>query len=291
MSNKTAKRMETQGGSVGKADENLIDRYVDAIYPRFSKEFAELVRSYYWHPSWRDTTPNAEETLSGRLNMVREWRKNSRKATVAVEKWGRLKFPGNARNLDFCKKDADPIEIVSRTCKGGSSNSGSWGMATWTKILTVAHPEEHYIFDSRVSCALNDYCAASKVPLPYYFPNLQAKTTSGRNGRKHPRNIAQEGFIDALKIAQGAEPVPGCAFLYFSLYCPLVEALAAKFSEDSAKLEPIYLFEKNQLDRAVREENINNAEIGFDFLPHLVEMALFMQGRKSREIVHSGTSE
>lgn len=127
-------------------------------------------------------------------------------------------------------------------------------------------PRKYFIFDARVSFALNQYCAEENANLPYFFPILPSRVNA--------RRVEQCAVIKRLE-SNGARRFPNCAVLYFDIYCPIITGLAEKLTNEF--VAPIMLYEQNQLDPIVRKNSAS--KFGFDILPHLVEMALFMKGK------------
>ncbi|WP_297609798.1 hypothetical protein [uncultured Sutterella sp.] len=244
---------------------NILKTYANTIYEGLEPEFASLIKCYSWP---KDSPPNIEDTIKLRASMARRWNLDPEATAVAAVEWGGLVYNRNARNKEFSY--GDPREIVERTCRTRSN----WGMATWTKILAVRDPNRYFIFDARVSLALNQYCADKEYPFDFFFPELSS--------RSKERNYAQRLAIEKLDKL-GAKPFSSCSSFYFDFYCPLIIALANKLSSDS-KI-PVIVFNENQLINDVRESNIIN--LGFDILPHFVEMALFMKGGDAISIAHS----
>ena len=238
----------------------MLNSYIDAIYKGLEPEFANLVKTYAWHKSAKCKTPNIEEIIEHRAQMANRWRINPEATAAEAVQWGGLDYLGNERNPEFCH--GDPREIVERTCK----NRSNWGLATWSKILAVRDPSKYFIFDARVSLAINKYCADAFVKVEFVFPILPS--------RIERRRLDQYEVIKKLEN-NGAKKFNNCAELYFDYYCPIIIGLANKMSADSCG--HVFLFGSDQLNDEVRKNNV--FKFGFDILPHLVEMALFMKGK------------
>ena len=148
-------------------------------------------------------------------------------------------------------------------------------LASWTKILAMRYPKDFFIFDSRVSNALNKLLCSSSLNgklaeagVRCFFPSLPAQSTTGMLAAEQKANI------DALKGKEKhMKPFSDCAVLYFDLYCPLIKKLARRLYEDpevnTVPLEEVFRPYLVGLDENFRKET----------LPHLVEMALFMYGK------------
>lgn len=123
--------------------------------------------------------------------------------------WGRIR--GHKEETMKCYANSDPNDLISW---------GKYGVASWSKALSIYDPDRYAIFDARVSTSLNALQIISGVENPTLFPVLPSQNSKiSKGNRLFPGYAASKRWH---KLQNST---------FYRLYIRLLEQTLAKMPE------------------------------------------------------------
>lgn len=274
----------------------VVKAYADEIFKQFKNNFEDFALGYQW-PAPPNKSKGCLETLGILQGFTQSWQNNpSGRENVAVDvlRWGGIYKVKPSKPGQPNKPAWNLISLLIKATDGancqkqyervihsefGSDDPKGCRMPSWTKVLAVANPRQFFIYDSRVSYALNQLCADALLSgkrdslFEYIFPPLSAR---GPKDKATGKYLPSQRDINHGKLLTKFHPAlqrfPTVRAFYFDFYCELIKAVAERFYSELDLQKMRAVFTPNgtpEEEEAFRHET----------LPHLVEMALFMYGK------------
>lgn len=261
-----------------------VDGYVEVIFEKFKPDFAHCAQDYEWTSGQQ--TYDCYKTIQKFNTFVEDWRddqlKNRLEVASQILDWGSIRvsattpvgqlicglISSRVSTADQTVMSAtNPFKTLVETYIAGRTPR-DWRIASWSKVLTVINPREFFICDSRVCYALNQLCSEKLLDgeLDYAFPCLPARISS----RDDEHNKLKQTFEENVQDFTDASD------FYFNFYCKLIKELASQFANPD-------LFDLTDLKKYLIKSGYSEDDQTFRYetLPHLIEMALFMYGKKN----------
>lgn len=194
---------------------------MDAFIPFFTGQLPHLETTYQWpkrvpankpDAPWQFTTNGARECIAMKHHLSSLWAQaepaqRQQLARWIVADWGGVRTNG-----------AGKINRYADTISSGLVPATLQGVASYSKILSVADCTRYAIYDSRVAAALNAVQLIYGAVEPRYFAHIPSRN---RTIRTFTNWFAKQPFTATWKAIGAAE--------VYNAYCQLLSELKQQF--------------------------------------------------------------
>ena len=197
-------------------------------------DFGVTVTGVTWYDKTRALKRGLSQVWASRPN------KRTALADYAVRIWGGVK-----RNAPTT------IDSYVQTVSQGDVPKTHKGIASWSKVAAFSEPNEHAIFDARVSFSLNAIQLLSGGGQCWWFPHLAGQNKLLRETWPVLRTRAEVQKWTAIESTQ-----------VYSTYIVLLKSVSRSLRKDIDDVEMLLFAKAEELARAVNAANSDVSNSG-----------------------------